>query len=115
MKSKNKILKNNLNISTFNQSLLNQQNNLKELYNNINPIDKNIIIKNDINNFHLQNVQLKTIKEEDLSKNTNIYFIRFNQVKDNLIKSSIKKWPNINICKNILELKGNVIIINIIL
>jgi len=115
MSSKKKILKNHLNLSTFNQSLLNQQNNLIELYNNINLSDKNMLRNESM--FYLNNqlnIQFKKIKEEELSKSSNIFEIRLNQTKDNLRKSCIKRWPNINICKNILELKGNVKIINII-
>ena len=38
----------------------------------------------------------------------NIFNIRLIQTKENLTKLSKIKWPTTAICKNILELKGNV-------
>ena len=48
-------------------------------------------------------------------ENNSIYKIRLEQAKDTLIELSKRKWPNIPICKNILELKGNVKIIFILI
>ena len=109
MKNKNKILKNYLNINTFNSGLLNQQNNLIHLYNNENFENINIL-ESEINyysNNNSHNYNFNKITEQE-SKCANIFNIRLNQTKDKLIKLSQYKWPNNNICKNILELKGNV-------
>ena len=109
MKNKNKILKNYLNINTFNSGLLNQQKNLIHLYNNEHFENKNII-ESEINyysNSNSQNYNFNKINEEE-SKSANIFNIRLNQTRDKLIKLSKNKWANINISKNILELKGNV-------
>ncbi len=43
-----------------------------------------------------------------LSQYNSLYISRFNQTKNNLKQNSKKKWPNIKICDNILDLKGNV-------
>ena len=109
MKNKNRILKNYLNINTFNSGLLNQQKNLIHLYNNKNFENRNII-ESELNYYSRNNSQNNNydIINENESKCANIFNIRLNQTRDKLIKLSENKWPNINICKNILELKGNV-------
>ena len=109
MKNKNRILKNHLNYTTFNQGLLNQQNNLIQFYNSINI--KNTNIESDSNYYSCiikksQNIEIKC--EEEISKCAKIYNIRLNETRDTLIKLSNNKWPNISICNNILDLKGNV-------
>jgi hypothetical protein len=109
MKNKNRILKNYLNHTTFNQGLLSQQNNLIQFYNSINNKNSNII--NDLTNFssiNKKNENTEIKKEELILECDNIYNIRLNETKEGLIKLSKNKWPNIEICKNILELKGNV-------
>ena len=98
-----------MNINTFNSGLLNQQNNLIHLYNNENFENINIL-ESEINyysNNNSHNYNFNKINEQE-SKCANIFNIRLNQTKDKLIKLSQYKWPNNNICKNILELKGNV-------
>lgn len=116
MKNKNEIIKNHLNFISFKQNLSNQQKNLIQFYNNINPINK-ILIEKDKNytNEQFYSTKNQIDNHEDFSKCANIFNIRLAQTRENLIELSEKKWPNINICKNILELKGNVKIkINII-
>ena len=115
MKNKNRILKNYLNINIFNPSLLIQQKNLIDFYNNIN-INNNIERENKYYsniNLEIKDIELNPGKEEE-PKSPNIFNIRLNQTKEDLKKLSKNKWPNINICNNILELKGNVIKYNYI-
>ena len=101
MKNKNRILKNYLNINIFNPSLLIQQKNLIDFY-----IERENKYYSNIN-LEINNIELNTGKEEE-PKSPNIFNIRLNQTKEDLKKLSKNKWPNINICNNILELKGNV-------
>ena len=107
MKNKNKILKNNLNILTFKKNLYNQQEHLIQFYNKL-IISDNTYLETD-SNYYMNELPFSEIDNKDeLPLWSNIFKIRFKQTKDILIKLSEKKWPNINICKNILELKGNV-------
>ena len=112
MKNKNEIIENHLNISTFKKNLLKQQENLIEFYNNINQ-NNHIILDNDSN--YYTNNEFYKIKDNNKNiTNSNIFNIRLIQTKENLTKLSKIKWPTTAICKNILELKGNVNKINII-
>ena len=110
MKIKNKILKNYLNNEVFKENFTIQKNKLIEYYNEFNHKNK-CLLNNDLNHYSY-NIQLKeNLDDKSLEKNEkpiNIFNIRLSQTKDNLIKLSEKKWPDINICKNILEMKGNV-------
>jgi len=111
MKNKNEIIKNHLNISTFKENLLKQQESLIEFYNNIDQ-NNNIILNNDSNYYTNNTFNIKGNYEN--ITNCNIFNIRLMQTKENLTKLSKIKWPNTDICKNILELKGSVNKINII-
>jgi len=59
----------------------------------------------------MKNKVLKNI----ILENNNIFRIRLSQTKETLIELSKRKWPNIIISKNILDIKGNVNIIIILL
>lgn len=112
MKNKQEIIKNHLNISTFKNNLLKQQNNLIEFYNNINQ-SNDIVLDKASNNY--TNDKFVFIKDNNENiTNSNIFNIRLLQTKESLINLSKIKWPNIAICKSILEMKGNVKKINII-
>ena len=111
MKNKNEIIKNHLNISTFKENLLKQQESLIEFYNNIDQ-NINIILNNDSNYYTNNTFNIKGNYEN--ITNSNIFNIRLMQTKENLAKLSKIKWPNTDICKSILELKGSVNKINII-
>ena len=110
MKNKTKILKNYLNTSIFNQSLLEQQKNLISYYNSVNK--ENNIIKKDSYYINKNKIEEKIDKKEGdeflIPMSANIFSIRLNQTKPNLIKLSQSKWPNVKICKTVLESKGNV-------
>ena len=116
---KEKYLKNYLKYDIFKENLIKQQNKLIQLYkeenskmnsNNSSYIKpSNSKYENLFNNFPESDLNFSL-----LDKN-NIYKIRLKQTKDTLIEQSKIKWPNINICKNLLELKGNVKIIIILI
>ena len=119
-----KFLKNHLNYQKFKESLMKQQNKIVQLYNKEiylkNPKDFTINIQLDNNNY--QSIPLnqdQSQKNDDINisllENNNIFRIRLNQTKETLIELSKRKWPNIIISKNILDIKGNVNIIIILL
>ena len=119
-----KFLKNHLNYQKFKESLMKQQNKIVQLYNKEiylkNSKDFKINIQLDNNNY--QNISLnqdQSQKNDDINisllENNNIFRIRLSQTKETLIELSKRKWPNIIISKNILDIKGNVNIIIILL
>ena len=112
---KEKFLKNYLNYERFRGSLMKQQNKCIQLYNEeisiINSKENPSKIKPDISNH--KNISPNQINNSNNNidyslENNNIYKIRLEQTKDTLIELSKRKWPNVPISKNILELKGNV-------
>ena len=119
-----KFLKNHLNYQKFKESLMKQQNKIVQLYNKEiylkNSKDFKINIQLDNNNY--QSISLnqdQSQKNDDINisllENNNIFRIRLSQTKETLIELSKRKWPNIIISKNILDIKGNVNIIIILL
>ena len=119
-----KFLKNHLNYQKFKESLMKQQNKIVQLYNKEiylkNPKDFTINIQLDNNNY--QSISLnqdQSQKNDDINisllENNNIFRIRLSQTKETLLELSKRKWPNIIISKNILDIKGNVNIIIILL
>ena len=112
---KEKFLKNYLNYEIFRGSLMKQQNKCIQLYNeeisNINSKENPSKIKPDISNYiNLSLIQINNSNNniDNSLENNNIYKIRLEQTKDTLKELSKRKWPNVPINKNILELKGNV-------
>lgn len=113
---KEKFLKNYLNYEIFRGSLMKQQNKCMQLYNEeiskTNLKEKNPSkIKPDISNYvSLSPTQINNSNNniDNSLENNNIYKIRLEQTKDTLMELSKRKWPNVPISKNILELKGNV-------
>jgi len=119
-----KFLKNHLNYQKFKESLMKQQNKIVQLYNKEiylkNSKDFTINIQLDNNNY--QSIPLnqeQSQKNDDINisllENNIIFRIRLSQTKETLIELSKRKWPNIIISKNILDIKGNVNIIIILL
>ena len=119
-----KYLKNHLNYQKFKENLMKQQNKIDQLYSKEiylkNPKDFTINIQLDNNNY--QSISLnqdQSQKNDDINisllENNNIFRIRLSQTKETLIELSKRKWPNIIISKNILDIKGNVNIIIILL
>ena len=118
---KEKYLKNYLNYEKFKKSLNKQQNMFIELYTkeNLNRTENvftNIISQKEMIKCEnlLPNISHRNNLNNSLENNT-IYKIRLEQAKETLIELSKRKWPNVPICKNILELKGNVKIIFILI
>ena len=112
---KEKFLKNYLNYEIFRGSLMKQQNKCIQLYNEeisiINPKENPSKIKPDISNYtNLSPTEINNSNNniDNSLENNNIYKIRLEQTKDTLMELSKRKWPNVPISKNILELKGNV-------
>ena len=102
---------------TFKENLMKQQNKLLELYNkeNNNNLEDFSYIKPSTFYYNNKSLNLSEGNFNTLLENNdkNIYIIRLEQTKEVLIELSQRKWPNITICKNILDIKGNVkIIIN---
>ena len=118
-----KFLKNHLNYQKFKESLMKQQNKIVQLYNKEiylkNPKDFTINIQLDNNYQSISLNQDQSQKNDDINisllENNNIFRIRLSQTKETLIELSKRKWPNIIISKNILDIKGNVNIIIILL
>ena len=106
--SKSKQTKNFINKKTL-KNLLSQQNKIKENYENTQKIsDNNLMsIKNTDDFFEENSEDIKhTLKE--LPQYSSLYLKRLEMTKTNLIKESKQNWPKIHICKNILDLKGQV-------
>ena len=111
---KEKYLKNYLNCEKFRESLLKQQNKFFELYNQ--EIVNNNRVQNslnklipDISNYY--NISPKQIINKNINitpEDNSIFKIRLDQTRESLTELSKIKWPNLTVCKNILELKGNV-------
>ena len=113
---KEKYLKNYLNYEKFKKGLMEQQNKFIELLNkeNLNKSQKESLYINPNELINYKNL-LPNLSQNNLNISpeiNNIYKIRLEQAKPALIELSKRKWPNIAICKNILELKGNVKIRN---
>ena len=110
---KEKYLKNYLNYDTFKENLRKQQNKMLQLYNeetkNVNSKDSLLNIEQDTifykNLYSIENTNNYNIP---LENSNNIFKIRLEQTKDNLLELSKSKWPNVIIGKNVLDIKGNV-------
>ena len=110
---KEKYLKNYLNYDTFKENLRKQQNKMLQLYNeetkNLNYKDSLLNIEQDTifykNLYSIENTNNHNIP---LENSNNIFKIRLEQTKDNLLELSKSKWPNVIIGKNVLDIKGNV-------
>ena len=110
---KEKYLKNYLNYDTFKENLRKQQNKMLQLYNeetkNLNSKDSLLNIEQETifykNLYSIENTNNHNIP---LENSNNIFKIRLEQTKDNLLELSKSKWPNVIIGKNVLDIKGNV-------
>jgi hypothetical protein len=54
--------------------------------------------------------QSEKSNSNDLPQYSSLYLKRLEITKKKLLEDCKKKWPKVHICKNILDLKGNVII-----
>ena len=106
--SKSKQTKNFINNKAI-KNLLSQQTKIKENYENTKNISDNDLmpIKNTDDFFEENSEDIKhTLKE--LPQYSSLYLKRLEMTKKTLIKESKENWPKIHICKNILDLKGQV-------
>lgn len=107
------IIKNNLN-TNFKKSLQFQQDSLINNFKNNSllyyPYINNYLKYIPSDSFYHKNISIiknKEVKEKLLTLN-NIYSVRFKQTKDALISLSKRKWPSVNYCESLNELKGQV-------
>lgn len=111
---KEKYLKNYLNCEKFRESLLKQQNKFFELYNqeivNNNRVQNSLnkLIPDISNYYHISPKQIINKNINITPEDNSIFKIRLDQTRESLTELSKIKWPNLTVCKNILELKGNV-------
>lgn len=104
--SKTKGCKNMLN-KNIKGNLLSQQNKIKELYDKENNDNKLISPKN-TNDFYPNKLDNIEHNLKELPQYSSLYLKRLDMTKKYLMSESKKKWPNIKICPNILDLKGKV-------
>ena len=110
---KEKYLKNYLNYDTFKENLRKQQNKMLQLFNEE---TKNLNYKDSLLNIEQETIFYKNLYSIEntnnhnipLENSNNIFKIRLEQTKDNLLELSKSKWPNVIIGKNVLDIKGNV-------
>ena len=106
--SESKKAKNYINKKTL-KNLLSQQNKIKENYeNNKIILDNNLISIKNTDDFFEENSEDIKHNLNELPQYSSLYLKRLEMTKQNLIKESKKNWPKIHICKNILDLKGQV-------
>lgn len=111
---KEKYLKNYLNYEKFGESLLKQQKKFFELYNqeivnnNTGQNSLNKILPDVSNYYNISPNQIINKNIHITPEDNSIFKIRLDQTRESLTELSKIKWPNLTVCKNILELKGNV-------
>ena len=71
--------------------------------------DNLISLKNG-NDYHYEKLYTIKSNSNDLPQYSSLYLKRLEITKKKLLEDCKKKWPKVHICKNILDLKGNVII-----
>ena len=95
----------------FKKSLMAQQKNLIQLYENLESLEyirnKPKIEPNFPDYFYEKNLSFNH-DSKNLQQYSIIYHKRLDKTKPKLIDECKKKWPSIKICENILGLKGNV-------
>ena len=93
------------------KSLLSQQNSAIEKYEKLqNDSDnKNLISLKNANDYHYEMLYNINNKTNELPQYSSLYLKRLEYTKKKLLEDCKIKWPKIPICKNILDLKGNVI------
>ena len=105
-KNLNDFIKKNLSI---------QQKQIKEKYEKQQSESHTIDLPNKNNNdYHYELLYNINSNSDELPQYSSLYLRRLEMTKKKLLEDCKKKWPKVHICKNILDLKGNVIIIFII-
>ncbi len=103
---KEKYLRNYLNKDKFKENLSEQQNKVIELSKNNQNSKESSYLKSD--KYYYQNKSPDLPQNPEYSSIQNIYKIRLEQTREALNLLSKKKWPEIKICKSVLDLKKNV-------
>jgi hypothetical protein len=57
---------------------------------------------------NLSNDFVKEYTTSNFVQYSHLYFIRLTEIKTDIVKLATKKWPNVKICKNLLDVKGKV-------
>ena len=98
------------------KNLSNQQKLIKEKYekNQNDSNNKDLLSIKNINDYHYELLYNINSNSDELPQYSTLYLKRLEMTKKKLLEDCKKKWPKVHICKNILDLKGNVIIIFII-
>ena len=98
------------------KNLSNQQKLIKEQYekNQNDSNNKELLSIKNINDYHYELLYNINSNSDELPQYSTLYLKRLEMTKKKLLEDCKKKWPKVHICKNILDLKGNVIIIFII-
>ena len=93
------------------KNLSSQQKSVIEKYekleNDIN--NKNLVSYKNTSDYHYETLYNINIDSNELPQYSSLYLKRLEFTKKKLLEDCKKKWPKINICKNILDLKGSVI------
>lgn len=91
-------------------NLLSQQNKIKEKYESFGIAENNkkIAPYQDSNDFYEDNFDNIKHTLKELPQYSSLYLKRLEMTKTTLLEESKKKWPKIQICPNILDLKGKV-------
>ena len=93
-----------------------QQKLLEEKYEKIKNDDdnKNLISYKNLNDYHYELLYNINSNSDELPQYSSLYLKRLELTKKQLLEDCKKKWPKVHVCKNILDLKGTVIILYII-
>lgn len=99
------------------KNLSNQQKLIKEKYekNQNDTNNKDLLSIKNINDYHYELLYNINSNSDELPQYSALYTKRLEMTKKKLLEDCKKKWPKVHICKNILDLKGNVKIIFIII
>jgi len=98
------------------KNLSNQQKLIKEKYekNKNDSNNNNLLSIKNKNDYHYELLYNINSNSDELPQYSSLYLKRLEMTKKKLLEDCKKKWPKVHICNNILDLKGNVIIIFII-
>ena len=98
------------------KNLSNQQKLIKEQYekNQNDSNNKELLSIKNINDYHYELLYNINSNSDEFPQYSALYLKRLEMTKKKLLEDCKKKWPKVHVCKNILDLKGNVKIIFII-
>jgi len=93
-----------------------QQKLLEEKYEKLKNDDdnKNLMSYKNTNDYHYELLYNINSNSDELPQYSSLYLKRLELTKKQLLEDCKKKWPKVHICKNILDLKGTVILFYII-